>query len=89
MQRIRQKARQHIKQLLAATGNKGPTIHVHLSEGEAAPGVLAWATKLKADLIVIGTHGRRGATRFLMGSVAEAVVRRAPCHVLTVRATQT
>lgn len=38
-----------------------------------------------ADLIVMGTHGRRGLRRFLLGSVAEAVVRSAPCPVLTVR----
>jgi nucleotide-binding universal stress UspA family protein len=37
------------------------------------------------DLIVMGTHGRRGLTRLLMGSIAEAVVRRAKCPVLTVR----
>ncbi len=38
-----------------------------------------------ADLIVMGTHGRTGLKRLLMGSVAEAVVRRAPCPVLTLR----
>jgi nucleotide-binding universal stress UspA family protein len=37
------------------------------------------------DLIVMGTHGRTGLMRLLMGSVAEAVVRRAPCPVLTLR----
>jgi universal stress protein A len=87
-QEIRRKARRHLKQRLATSGNDGPTIHMHFSEGEAAPGVLTWAAKLKADLIVMGTHGRRGATRFLMGSVAEAIVRCAPCPVLTVHAAQ-
>jgi nucleotide-binding universal stress UspA family protein len=37
------------------------------------------------DIIVIGTHGRTGLTRLLMGSVAEAIVRRATCPVLTVK----
>jgi universal stress protein A len=37
------------------------------------------------DLIVIGTHGRTGLSHMLMGSVAEKVVRKAPCPVLTVR----
>ena len=37
------------------------------------------------DLIVLGTHGRSGLARLLMGSVAEAIVRRAPCPVLTVK----
>lgn len=43
------------------------------------------AKKLHAELIVMGTHGRRGITRALIGSVAESVVRTAPCSVLIVR----
>jgi nucleotide-binding universal stress UspA family protein len=43
------------------------------------------AQELRIDLIVMGTHGRRGITRALLGSVAETVVRSAPCAVLTVR----
>ena len=43
------------------------------------------AQKLGADLVVIGTHGRRGLKRALLGSVAEGVVRSAPCPVLVVR----
>jgi nucleotide-binding universal stress UspA family protein len=44
------------------------------------------ARRWKADLIVLGTHGRRGINHLLMGSVAEAVARIAPAHVLLVRA---
>src|SRR5262249_44246529 len=43
------------------------------------------AEEIRADLIVMGTHGRTGLSRLLMGSVAEQVVRKAPCPVLTVR----
>jgi nucleotide-binding universal stress UspA family protein len=43
------------------------------------------AEEIDADLIVIGTHGRGGLTHALLGSVAEKVVRKAPCPVLTVR----
>jgi nucleotide-binding universal stress UspA family protein len=46
--------------------------------------ITAAAKERKADLIVIGTHGRRGVARALLGSVAEKVVRTAPCPVLTV-----
>ena len=46
------------------------------------------ATELKVDLIAMGTHGRRGFKRMMLGSVAEAVVRTAPCPVLTVRPPQ-
>jgi nucleotide-binding universal stress UspA family protein len=44
------------------------------------------ARRWKADLVVLGTHGRRGINHLLMGSVAEAVARVAPAHVLLVRA---
>jgi nucleotide-binding universal stress UspA family protein len=46
--------------------------------------ILATAEQTKADLIVMGTHGRHGVGRALLGSVAEKVVRAAPCPVLTV-----
>ncbi len=47
--------------------------------------LVAYATGHDIDLIVMSTHGRTGASRLLLGSVAEAVVRSAPCPVLTVR----
>ncbi len=51
----------------------------------AAPAILAYADAHDVDLIVMGTHGRRGLRRLLLGSVAEEVVRLAPCPVLSVR----
>jgi nucleotide-binding universal stress UspA family protein len=48
--------------------------------------ILEMAEAAGADLLVMGTHGRRGLSRIALGSVAEEVVRRAPCSVLTVRA---
>jgi nucleotide-binding universal stress UspA family protein len=50
----------------------------------AAPAILRYADEHPIDLIVIGTHGRRGVSRLLLGSVAEEVLRQAPCPVLTV-----
>lgn len=47
--------------------------------------ILTYAEEQDVDLIVMGTHGRRGLRRFMLGSVAEEVVRHAPCDVLTVR----
>lgn len=58
---------------------------VHLEIGDARDVIDRTAEQTGADLIVIGTHGRRGVRRFLLGSVAESVVRSAPCQVLTVR----
>ena len=49
--------------------------------------ILDYAQKHDIDLIVMGTHGRTGLPHFLIGSVAERVVRHAPCPVLTVRPT--
>jgi universal stress protein A len=54
-----------------------------LLEGSPAQVIANLAESENVDLIVMGTHGRGGLTRLLMGSVAEAVVRRAPCPVLT------
>lgn len=48
--------------------------------------ILEYADEIEADLIVMGTHGHRGAARFFLGSVAEQVVRHARCPVLTLRA---
>jgi nucleotide-binding universal stress UspA family protein len=54
--------------------------------GSAARAIVTYARDQGADLIVVGTHGRTGVSRVLMGSVAEAVARLAPCPVLTVPA---
>ena len=52
--------------------------------GNAARTILQYAANWGADLIVVGTHGRRGIDRLLFGSVAEAIVREAGCPVQTV-----
>jgi nucleotide-binding universal stress UspA family protein len=54
----------------------------------AADGICNYAAKEDVDLIVLSTHGRTGLAHLLIGSVAEKVVRHAPCPVLTVRAPQ-
>lgn len=56
-----------------------------LRQGPAWSEIGVAAAEVHADLIVIGTHGRRGLAHALLGSVAEKVVRTAPCPVLTVR----
>jgi nucleotide-binding universal stress UspA family protein len=55
--------------------------------GQAADRLIEAAKEKKPDLIVMATHGRTGLSHALMGSVAEKVVRQAPCPVLTVRPT--
>jgi nucleotide-binding universal stress UspA family protein len=52
--------------------------------GEPAEAIISWAAVKEVQLIILGTHGRRGIARFLLGSVAERVVHQAPCAVLVV-----
>lgn len=65
---------------------KGVTLETSLEQADPREGILTATKKLGADLIVMGTHGRRGLARALIGSVTEAVVRTAPVPVLTVHA---
>lgn len=53
--------------------------------GPPAAEIVRFAQELEADLIVLGTHGRTGFAHALLGSVAERVVRKAPCAVMTIR----
>ena len=57
----------------------------HVLEGSPAREIVAYAERSGADLVVMGTHGRGGINRILIGSVAERVVRSSPVPVLTVR----
>lgn len=57
----------------------------HVIEGDAAGAILSIAEDVEADLVVVGTHGRTGVGRLMMGSVAEKVVRQAGCPVLVMR----
>ncbi len=61
------------------------TYEHRLLEGDPAERIVETAVQEKADLIVMGTHGTTGLVRLLVGSVAESVLRKAPCPVLTVR----
>jgi len=79
--------------LFATHGSEDPTrlhrvdtyFEHHLLSGDPGSELVHFAERENIDLIVMGTHGRTGLTRLLMGSVAEAVVRRAPCPVLTLK----
>src|SRR5262245_50961500 len=61
------------------------TVERRLAEGDPAREIVRIARENKCDLIVMGTHGRTGLGRLLMGSTAEQVMRKAPCPVLTVK----
>lgn len=74
---------------LDAVGVRARKFGIHaktlLLKGDAASKIAQAAKKARADLVVVGTHGRRAIPRFFLGSVADRVVRTAPCAVLTVR----
>jgi universal stress protein A len=72
------------KQVAEAAG--ASRVEVQLLHGFASGEICSFAERGAFDLIVMGTHGRRGLSHALLGSVAERVVRMAPCPVLTVRA---
>ena len=65
----------------------GPTVRheFHVETGDPSVRVLNAAKRMAADLIVMATHGRKGFRHLILGSVAERIVREAPCPVLTVR----
>jgi len=71
----------------AAELEKGLSIVTAIASGRVARQIVDYARRNSIDLIVVGTHGRTGVSHALLGSVAEAVTRRAPCRVLTVPAT--
>jgi nucleotide-binding universal stress UspA family protein/quercetin dioxygenase-like cupin family protein len=64
-----------------------PNVRVEhrVAEGDAAAEIVRLAKAIPCDLIVMGTHGRTGLNRLLTGSVAEEVLRRAPCPVMTIK----
>ena len=79
-------ARQRLDQLISESDCRILGAKVQLVTGETpAHAIVEYAKAEPIDLIVVGTHGRRGISHLVMGSVAEKVVRVAPCPVLTVR----
>jgi universal stress protein A len=62
----------------------GLTVKSTVLDGPPAATIAEFARKISADLIVIGSHGRKGLSRLMLGSVAEEVMRDAPCPVLVV-----
>ena len=64
---------------------EGVNLETLVLEGKPAAEIVRFATEKSIDLIVIGTQGKRGLERLLLGSVAEQVIRMAPCKVLVLK----
>ncbi len=80
--------RNELDRLVALYRDRVAMAPPRLEIGDARDEIDRVAGAISADLIVMGTHGRRGLRRILLGSVAESVVRTAPCPVLTIRPQQ-
>ena len=88
-QKIQQDQRKEAETFVAedakALRDAGFTVTSAIEEGIAKSIIVEAASQWNADLVVVGSHGRKGLARFLMGSVSEGVARHAPCSVLIVR----
>ena len=82
---IRAAARQRLNKLTENTKKTWSRTGYDLRSGHPVTSIASLAKRTNADLIVMGTHGRSGILRCFIGSVAERVVRHAPCSVLVVR----
>jgi nucleotide-binding universal stress UspA family protein len=82
---VQDRAREAMETLASRLDLRTDPVNVHVLAGNAARDIVEFAADHEADLIVMATHGRSGLERFLIGSVAEKVVRRAPCPVFTLK----
>jgi nucleotide-binding universal stress UspA family protein len=78
-------AREALHRAIHDLEKPGISIYAEISQGVTAEEIIAFAREHDIDLIVMGTHGHTGLAHVFLGSIAEKVVRRGPCPVLTVR----
>jgi len=78
-------AERQLQEFVAKTGPRSIALETRVILGEPGQGICDAARREHADLIVVGSHGRTGLAHVFLGSVAERVVRYAPCPVLVVR----
>jgi nucleotide-binding universal stress UspA family protein len=82
---LRLHVERHVESLRALGGARFERAVTHIRVGAPPEEVARLAVEVDADLVVMGTHGRRGLRRLLLGSVAEATLRQVHCPVLVVR----
>jgi nucleotide-binding universal stress UspA family protein len=81
---MRAEGERNAAEFVQGCGLPAARVSVHLGHGVESEQIVNWAQALRADLIVMGTHGRTGLLRLALGSVARRVLHAAPCPVLTV-----
>jgi nucleotide-binding universal stress UspA family protein len=77
--------RERLTRIAGDFAEKGIAVACQVTSGVPYLEIIRVAEELRADMIVMGTHGRSGLVHLMIGSVAERVVRKAPCAVLTVK----
>ena len=82
---LQEEAERHMEELHSAWSDYSFPVRKIVVEGHPFLEIIKHAKHSNADMIIMGTHGRGAIAHMLMGSVAEKVVRKAPCPVLTVR----
>jgi nucleotide-binding universal stress UspA family protein len=87
LEELADQARRDLAQVVPQAQDGKVEITCQAVVGAPYPKIIEVAQEMNADMIVIATHGRTGFRHFVMGSVAERVVRTAPCPVLTIRPT--
>ena len=85
VEELKEEASKEITQVPPEDWSEEHNVVRHVTEGTPFLEVVRYAKEHEIDLIVMGTHGRTGLAHMLLGSVAEKVVRKAGCPVLTVR----
>lgn len=85
MTELRESAEQALQQVVDPQWAAGKSVVRVTRQGPPFLEIIRYARENEVDLIVMGTHGRTGLAHMLLGSVAEKVVRKSPCPVLTVR----
>ncbi len=83
---IEQKVQERLDDFVSDTEGPAVDVRSHVTVGNAAPAIVEFAEAHQIDLVAMSTHGYTGLDRFLLGSVAEKVVRHAGCPVLTMKA---
>jgi len=83
---VKAEAEQSLNRHAEDLRRRGLNVDAVVREGYAATAIVDEAAAQNADLVVIGTHGLSGIKHMLLGSIAERVVQKAPCPVLTVKA---
>jgi nucleotide-binding universal stress UspA family protein len=83
--KVRASAEKALSNLPDASWGQANVVVRHVRNGHPFLEIVRYAKEAEIDMIVVGTHGRTGLVHVLLGSVAEKVVRKAPCPVLTVR----